>query len=150
MWPNVDLDERFDPVIAWHNPDPDYMGAPIEGATNVMTAPWFDPALTAPIRTGTGAMGALHDALAAGKFEWLQLLIHPAIWVYDGGTMGETMQSFLDADRAVRLEHCGLTDQPLMKPITVVVTASGAPGTAALLHGLRANGEQRCGSSART
>jgi carbamoylphosphate synthase large subunit len=29
-----------------------------------------------------------------------------------------------------------------MKPLTVVVTASGAPGTAALLHGLRANGER--------
>jgi len=29
-----------------------------------------------------------------------------------------------------------------MKPITVVVTASGAPGTAALLHALRANGER--------
>ncbi len=29
-----------------------------------------------------------------------------------------------------------------MKPITVMVTASGAPGTAALLHALRANGER--------
>ncbi len=29
-----------------------------------------------------------------------------------------------------------------MKPITVVVTASGAPGTAALLHALRENGER--------
>jgi carbamoyl-phosphate synthase large subunit len=29
-----------------------------------------------------------------------------------------------------------------VKPITVVVTASGAPGTAALLHALRANGER--------
>ncbi len=29
-----------------------------------------------------------------------------------------------------------------MKPITVLVTASGAPGTAALLHALRANGER--------
>ena len=29
-----------------------------------------------------------------------------------------------------------------MKPLTVIVTASGAPGTAALLHALRANGER--------
>ena len=29
-----------------------------------------------------------------------------------------------------------------LKPITVVVTASGAPGTAALLRGLRENGER--------
>ena len=29
-----------------------------------------------------------------------------------------------------------------MKPLTVIVTASGAPGTAALLHALRENGER--------
>ena len=29
-----------------------------------------------------------------------------------------------------------------MNPLTIVVTASGAPGTAALLHALRANGER--------
>ena len=23
VWPDVDLDERFEPVVAWHNPDPD-------------------------------------------------------------------------------------------------------------------------------
>ena len=43
VWPDVDLDARFDPVVAWHNPDPEYMRAPIAGAVNVMTAPWFDP-----------------------------------------------------------------------------------------------------------
>ncbi len=25
VWPNAGLDDRFDPVIAWHNPDPPYM-----------------------------------------------------------------------------------------------------------------------------
>jgi hypothetical protein len=30
----------------------------------------------------------------------------------------------------------------MTEPLTVVVTASGAPGTAALLHALRANGER--------
>src|SRR5262249_24787535 len=33
-------------------------------------------------------------------------------------------------------------DRPDVKPITVMVTASGAPGTAALLHALRGNGER--------
>src|SRR5262249_39214701 len=36
----------------------------------------------------------------------------------------------------------GGQDRPLVKPITVVVTASGAPGTAALLRALRENGER--------
>src|SRR5882757_3033372 len=35
----------------------------------------------------------------------------------------------------------GRQDRPV-KPITVVVTASGAPGTAALLRALRENGER--------
>ena len=31
VWPNVDLDERFEPVVAWHNPDPEYMSQPVAG-----------------------------------------------------------------------------------------------------------------------
>src|SRR5262249_60323593 len=33
-------------------------------------------------------------------------------------------------------------NRPLVRAITVMVTASGAPGTAALLRGLRENGER--------
>ena len=40
--------------------------------------------------------------LAAGEFEWLQLLTHPEIWVYDGQTMRETMESMLAASREER------------------------------------------------
>jgi hypothetical protein len=105
VWPHVDLDDRFDPVVAWHNPDPEYMREPIEGATNVMTAPWFDPDHYRSDSNQHWRSGCPHDALAQGDFEWLQLLTHPEIWVYDGARMGETMQSFLDADRAARLEH---------------------------------------------
>ena len=43
VYPQVDLDDRFDRVVAWHNPDPEYMQAPIEGAVNVMEPPFFDP-----------------------------------------------------------------------------------------------------------
>jgi len=105
VWPNVDLDERFEPVVAWHNPDPVYMTRPIEGATNVMTAPWFEPDHYRSDSNQHWRHGCPHDQLAAGEFEWLQLLIHPEIWAYDGATMGETMRSFLDADRSARLEH---------------------------------------------
>jgi hypothetical protein len=105
VWPHVDLDERFDPVVAWHNPDPEYMRAPIEGATNVMTAPWFDPVHYRSDSNQHWRSGCPHEALARGEFEWLQLLTHPEIWAYDGARMGETMQSFLDADRATRLEY---------------------------------------------
>ena len=34
---------RFDPVVAWHNPDPEYMRSPVEGAVNVMQEGFFDP-----------------------------------------------------------------------------------------------------------
>src|SRR5204863_9824969 len=33
-------------------------------------------------------------------------------------------------------------DRPLVRPITILVSACGAPGTAALLRALRANGER--------
>jgi hypothetical protein len=105
VWPHVDLDERFDPVVAWHNPDPEYMREPIEAAVNVMSAPWFDPGRYRSDSNQHWRSGCPHEPLARGEFDWLQLLTHPEIWVYDGATMRETMESFLDADRAARLEH---------------------------------------------
>ena len=49
--------------------------------------------------------GCPHEELAAGAFEWLQLLTHPEIWVYPGGTMRETMLAMLDAERELRLDQ---------------------------------------------
>src|SRR5262249_15078381 len=105
VWPRVDLDERFDPVVAWHNPEPEYMNEPISGARNVMDAPFFDQDHYRSDSNQRWRHGSPRDALTRGDFEWLQLLIHPEIWVYEGQTMGETMRSFLDADRDARLEH---------------------------------------------
>jgi hypothetical protein len=105
VWPHVDLDERFEAVVAWHNPEPAYMGAPIEGAVNVMAAPWFDPARYRSDSNQHWRSGCPHAALARGEPDWLQILTHPEIWVYDGATMGASMRSFLDADRSARLDH---------------------------------------------
>jgi hypothetical protein len=105
VWPHVDLDERFDPAVAWHNPDPEYMTAAIEGADNVMAAPWFDPEHYRSDSNQNWRHGCPHEGLAAREFSWLQLLTHPEIWAYEGSTMRETMMSFLDDDRAARLEH---------------------------------------------
>ncbi len=110
VWPHVDLDERFEPVVAWHNPDDGYLREPIEGATNAMSAPWYDPPHFRSDSNHHWSHRGRHDdcphaALAAGKLEWLHLLIHPEIWAYEGATMRETMESFLDADRDSRLEH---------------------------------------------
>jgi hypothetical protein len=104
VWPVIDVDERFEPVVAWHNPDPEYMSAPIEGAANVMAAPWFDRERYRSDSNQRWRQGCPHEELARGAFDWLQLLVHPEIWAFDGATMRETMESFLDADRAARLE----------------------------------------------
>lgn len=105
VWPDVDLDERFDPFFAWHNPDPEYMQAPIPGAVNVMAAPFFDPEHYRSDSNQHWRHGCPHGELERGEFEWLQLLTHPEIWAFDGVTMRESMDSMLDADRAARLEH---------------------------------------------
>ena len=105
VWPHVDLDGRFDPVVAWHNPDPEFMQAEIDGAVNVMRPPFFDPARYRSDSNQRWRHGCPHDELARGTFDWLQLLTHPEIWAYEGTTMRESMESFLDADRAARLEH---------------------------------------------
>jgi len=95
----------FDPVVAWHNPDPPYVNESIELAVNVMAAPFFDQDHYRSDSNQRWRHGCPHDALARGEFDWLQLLIHPEIWIYEGKTMGETMRSFLEADRDARLEH---------------------------------------------
>ena len=105
VWPHVDLDDRFDRVVAWHNPDPEFMQTPVADAVNVMSAPWFDPDHYRSDSNQRWRHGCPHPQLERGEFEWLQLLVHPEIWVFDGATMGETMSSFLDADRDARREH---------------------------------------------
>jgi hypothetical protein len=105
VYPHVDLDKRFDPVVAWHNPDPEFMTAPIDDAINVMEPGYFDPEHYRSDSNQQWRNGCPHEELAAGGFEWLQLLTHPEIWAFSGATMRETMESLLDADRAARLEH---------------------------------------------
>ena len=99
VYPTIQLDDRFDPVIAWHNPDPDHMSKPVAGAVNVMAPPWFAKGHYRSDSNQHWREGCPHDELAAGSFEWLQLLIHPEIWVYEGMTMRETMEKMLEAKR---------------------------------------------------
>ncbi len=99
VYPKAQLDERFDPVVAWHNPDPEYMSEPIDGAVNVMQSPWFTPGHYRSDSNHHWREGCPHDELASGALEWLQLLVHPEIWVYEGTTMRETMEAMLEAKR---------------------------------------------------
>jgi hypothetical protein len=102
LHPHVDLDDRFDPVLAWHNPDAEFMSESVDGLVNVMSPPWFDPERYRSDSNQRWRSGDPTAALAAHEFDWLQLLIHPEIWVYDGETMRETMESMLDAEREAR------------------------------------------------
>jgi peptidoglycan/xylan/chitin deacetylase (PgdA/CDA1 family) len=103
--PNATRDERFDAVLAWHNPDPEYVSEPVDGAVNVMQPPWFTQGKYRSDSNAHWREGCPHEELRAGAFEWLQLLTHPEIWVYPGVTMGETMRSMLDAKREEWLDQ---------------------------------------------
>jgi hypothetical protein len=105
VYPRLDLDGRFDPVVAWHNPDPEFMREPLDGAVNAMQAPYFDRDHYRSDSNQHWRNGCPHEDLAAGRFEWLQLLTHPEIWVYPGRTMRETMTSMLEAERERDLER---------------------------------------------
>jgi hypothetical protein len=103
VYPQAVLDDRFDPVVAWHNPDPDYMREPLDGVVNVMQAPWFSPETYRSDSNQHWRSGCPHEELRAGAFPWLQLLTHPEIWAYPGATMSETMYALLDAERERRV-----------------------------------------------
>jgi len=108
LHPHVDLDGRFDPVLAWHNPDPEYMSEPVQGLVNAMQPGFFDPERYRSDSNQRWRHGCPHDDLARGAFEWLQLLTHPEIWVYPGATMRETMLAMLDAGREQGLQRLRL------------------------------------------
>ena len=105
VWPNARLDDRFDAIVAWHNPEPEYMTAPVDRAVNVMQAPWFEPETYRSDSNQRWRHGCPHEELRAGVFPWLQLLTHPEIWAYPGETMGETMHAMLEAERERRVEQ---------------------------------------------
>lgn len=104
-YPALGLDHRFDPVLAWHNPDPAWMSAPVEGVVNVMSVPWFAPEAYRSDSNQHWRSGCPHEELAAGAFPWLQLLTHPEIWAYRGDSMRETMHTMLARERERRLEQ---------------------------------------------
>jgi hypothetical protein len=103
--PNVGLDDRFDPVVSWHNPNAEYMSETIPGAINVYGEPYFDPPSYRSDSNQHWRSGCPHEELRGGGFPWLQILVHPEIWVYQGATMGLTMRSMLNAEKARRLEQ---------------------------------------------
>jgi hypothetical protein len=103
VYPRAVLDERFDPVVSWHNPDPATMSRPVAGAVNVYAEPYFSPASYRSDSNQRWRAGCPHEELRAGAFPWLQILVHPEIWVYPGATMGQTMRAMLDAERERRL-----------------------------------------------
>ena len=103
--PNVVLDDRFDPVVSWHNPRPEYMSAEIPGAMNAYDTRYFSPETYRSDSNQHWRSGCPHEELRAGAFPWLQILVHPEIWVYPGETMGDTMRAMVEAEGARRLEQ---------------------------------------------
>ena len=105
VYPRAELDERFDPVVAWHNPDAGFMSLSVDGAANAMEPRFFTTDTYRSDSNQRWRSGCPHEELARAAFPWLQLLTHPEIWVYPGATMRETMLAMLDAERARRLEQ---------------------------------------------
>ena len=105
VYPTVELDERFDAVVSWHNPDAAYMSERIPGAINVYAEPYFSPPAYRSDSNQNWRSGCPHEELRGGGFRWLQILVHPEIWVYPGATMGQTMKAMLQAEKELRLEQ---------------------------------------------
>ena len=105
VYPNAELDGRFDPVVSWHNPQAEYMSRTIPGAINVYAEPYFDPPTYRSDSNQHWRSGCPHEELRGGGFPWLQILVHPEISVYQGATMVLTMRAMLNAEKTRRLEQ---------------------------------------------
>jgi hypothetical protein len=105
VYPTVELDDRFDPVVSWHNPNPEYMSDKVAGAINVYAEPYFSLPAYRSDSNQHWRSGCPHEELPGGGFPWLQILVHPEIWVYPGATMAQTMKAMLEAETERRLEQ---------------------------------------------
>jgi hypothetical protein len=105
VYPKVELDDRFDAVVSWHNPDPEYMSEKVPGAINVYAEPYFSPQAYRSDSNQHWRSGCPHEELRGGGFPWLQILVHPEIWVYPGATMGQTMRAMVEAEKVRRREQ---------------------------------------------
>jgi hypothetical protein len=105
VYPRAVKDDRFDAVVAWHNPDPEYVHEAVSGLVNVMQPPWFTRDMYRSDSNQHWRHGCPHEELRAGGFEWLQLLVHPEIWVYPGATMRETMHAMLNVKHEELLSY---------------------------------------------
>ena len=84
VYPDATLDDRFDPGrrVAHARARLHERADPRRGERHA--EPYFDPATYRSDSNQHWRSGCPHDELAAGGFDWLQLLVHPEIWVYDG------------------------------------------------------------------
>jgi hypothetical protein len=105
VYPKVELDDRFDGVVSWHNPRAEYMSERISGAINVYAEPYFSLPMYRSDSNQHWRSGCPHEELRGGGFPWLQILVHPEIWVYPGATMGQTMMAMVEAQKARRFEQ---------------------------------------------
>jgi hypothetical protein len=103
VYPNVAFDERFAPVLSWHNPDSKYITKEVPGAVNAYEERYFTPQTYRSDSNQYWRSGCPHEELRARAFPWLQVLVHPEIWVYPGATMGETMRAMVGAESRRRL-----------------------------------------------
>ena len=103
VYPKVGLDDRFDGVVSWHNPKSEYMSERITGAINVYAEPYFSPPTYRSDSNQHWRSGCPHEELRGAGFPWLQILVHPEIWVYPGTTMAQTMKALLEAEKERRL-----------------------------------------------
>ena len=105
VYPRIELDERFDPVLAWHNPDPEFMRAPVDGALNVMEPPWFDPATYRSDSNQHWRSGCPHEELREVRSRGCNSSRTRRSGCTPARRMGETMRAMLDAERALDLER---------------------------------------------
>jgi hypothetical protein len=109
VWPNAEPDPGFDfdPVLAWHTPEPPYMSEPVPGLANAMERR-FTGDFAWSYRSDSNMRWRRGDPLPdlrAGRFPWLQLVVHPEWWVHRGTTLLETVNRFLDYERQLRFER---------------------------------------------
>ena len=102
---DVELDDRFDRVVSWHNPKPEYMSETISGAVNVYAEPYFSRQTYRSDSNQHWRSGCPHEEPGAAAFRGFRSSSTRRSGCTPARPWVETMRAMVEAESARRLDQ---------------------------------------------
>lgn len=86
-------------TVSFHNPPKQVFGLKLANYVNAYEDRYFRAVKYLSESNQKWREGDLYPIIAEGRYNKLQILIHPALWVFGGNSLTATMESFLASEK---------------------------------------------------